>query len=167
MTLADSLIPEFDHEMAGCRRVLERVPAERFDYRPHPRSFSLGQLANHLAAVPSWLVTAMSTTELDFIDPEMAAQLPLPATSTAGLLEVFDRAVKSARSALVAGSDEDLMTLWCGRSKGKTVFSIPRMGVYRNYILNHMIHHRAQLTVYLRMLETPVPALYGPTADEA
>jgi uncharacterized damage-inducible protein DinB len=166
MAIAPSLLPEFDQEMAGCRRVLERVPAAAFDFKPHPRSYSLGRLANHLAAVPTWLVTALATTELDFIDPAAAAALPLPATTTEGLLAVFDQGVQAARAALAAGSDADLMVIWSGKSHGKVVFAMPRLAVYRSYIMNHMIHHRAQLTGYLRLLDLPVPALYGPSADE-
>jgi uncharacterized damage-inducible protein DinB len=161
------LLPEFDQEMAGCRRVLQRVPTAQFGFRPHPRSFTLGRLANHLASVPSWFVTAMATTELDFIDPKAAAELPLPATTTEGLVATFDLGVQGARAALAAGSDADFMTLWSGRSQGKVVFAIPRLAVYRTYIMNHMIHHRAQLTSYLRLLDLPVPALYGPSADES
>lgn len=166
MAIAPTLLPEFDHEMAGCRATLARIPTSRFDYRPHPKSFTLGKLANHLASVPTWLITALETTELDFVDPAVAARMPLPATTTEALLAQFDEDVRNARAALAAATDEDLATPWTGRSQGKVVFTLPRLAVYRGFILNHMIHHRAQLTVYLRLLDLPVPALYGPTADE-
>ena len=166
MAIAPTLLPEFDHEMAGCRRVMERVPTAQFGFKPHPRSFSQGQLANHLASVPSWLITAMATTELEFVDPEAAARLPLPAPTTEALLAAFDQGVAGARAALAAGSDADLLTVWTGRSHGKVIMAMPRRDVYRSFIMNHMIHHRAQLTVYLRLLDVPVPGLYGPSADE-
>jgi uncharacterized damage-inducible protein DinB len=166
MAIAPTLLPEFDHEMAGCRTTLERIPSTRFDFKPHAKSFSLGQLANHLASVPSWATTTLETTELDFIDPDVAAKMPLPSATTEGLLETFDRGVTAARAALAAASDADLMVVWTGKSHGKVVFAFPRLAVYRSFIMNHMIHHRAQLALYLRLLDLPVPALYGPTADE-
>jgi uncharacterized damage-inducible protein DinB len=167
MAIAPTLLPEFDFEMAGCRRTLERVPTAQFGFQPHAKSFTLGKLANHLAGVPHWLVTALQTTELDFMDPATAARLPLPAATVESLLEQFDRGVREARAALAAASDADLATVWTGRAQGKVVLSLPRAGVFRGFIMNHMIHHRAQLTVYLRLLDLPVPALYGPSADEA
>ena len=167
MAIALTLLPEFDHEMAGCRKTLERVPNARFDYQPHPKSFTLGRLANHLASVPSWLITALETTQLDFVDPAAAARMPLPATTAEALAARFDQDVARARAALAAATDTDLAVPWTGRSHGEVVFTLPRLAVYRGFILNHMIHHRAQLTVYLRLLDLPVPALYGPTADEA
>jgi uncharacterized damage-inducible protein DinB len=166
MAIAPTLLPEYDHEMAGCRTALERVPAAQFGFKPHPKSYTLGQLANHLASVPSWLTTTLTTTELDFIDPATAARMPLPATTTDSLLAIFDQGVQAARVALAAASDADFMTIWTGKSHGKVLFAFPRIAVYRSFIMNHMIHHRAQLTVYLRLLDIPVPALYGPTADE-
>ena len=108
----------------------------------------------------------MTTTELDFVDPAATALMPLPASTGERLLEVFDQGVQGARAALAAASDADLMTVWTGRKQGQTLFAFPRSAVYRSFILNHMIHHRAQLTIYLRLLDLPVPALYGPSADE-
>jgi uncharacterized damage-inducible protein DinB len=166
MAIATTLLPEFDQEMAGCRRSLERVPTDRFGFRPHPKSFTLGRLANHLADVPNWLVQALESTGREFVDPEAAARMPLPAATTGAVLERFDRAVAAARSALAAASDAELEAVWTGHSHGRVVFALPRLAVYRQFIVNHMIHHRAQLTVYLRLLDLPVPALYGPTADE-
>lgn len=166
MTLAQSLLPEFDHEMAGLRRTLERVPADRFDFRPHPKSFSLGALANHLATVPAWAAGTMATTEMDFADPAVREAMPKPVDDTEKLLALFDRGVTEARAALAGASDADFAVIWSGKSEGKTLFAFPRIGVLRSFILNHAVHHRGQLTVYLRMLDVPVPALYGPSADE-
>ena len=125
MTKAETLLPEFDHEMAGTRVTLARVPADRFDFKPHPRSFSLGQLANHLAAVPSWATTTFTTTELDFIDPATAARMPLPATTAQGLVDTLDQGVKAARAALAAASDADLIVVWTGRKQGEVLFAFP------------------------------------------
>jgi len=166
MSIAQSLLPEFDHEMAGLRRTLERLPAGRFDFRPHPKSYSLGQLANHLAFVPHWATVTMQSTELDFAAPETQAMRPRPADSAAGLLQVLDAALPEARQRLAAATDEDFAVIWSGKNAGTVLFAMPRMAVIRGMVLNHMIHHRAQATVYLRLLDLPVPALYGPSADE-
>jgi uncharacterized damage-inducible protein DinB len=167
MAVAAALLPEFDHEMAGCRRTLERVPGDRFGFRPHPKSMTLGRLANHLASVPAWLVQAMESTQRRFVDPEDATRAPLAAETPEAVLDLFDRSVRAARAALAGASDADLEDPWTGRSHdGRELFTLPRRVVYQRFILDHMIHHRAQLTVYLRLLDLPVPALYGPTADE-
>jgi len=166
MAIAAALLPEFDHEMDGCRRTLERIPGDQFEFRPHPRSMTLGRLANHLASVPGWLVQAMESTQRDFVDPEDAAREPLAATTPQAVLALFERSARAAREVLEGASDADLAVPWTGRSHGRVVFTLPRLVVYRQFILNHMIHHRAQLAVYLRLLDRPVPALYGPTADE-
>ena len=166
MAIADSLLPEFDHEMAGLRRTLERVPAPRLDYRPHPKSATLGELANHLAGVPAWVGSTMGGTELDFASPEVRALIPPPQATREGLLEVFDHGVAEARAALAAASDADFLVVWSGKNHGQTLFAMPRIGVVRSFVLNHAIHHRAQLGVYLRLLDVSVPALYGPSADE-
>jgi uncharacterized damage-inducible protein DinB len=166
MSLSKTILPEFDQEMAGLRRTLERVPGDRFDFRPHPKSFSLGQLANHLAFVPHWATVTLDTTELDFAAPETQAMRPAPADSAAGLLRILDSALVAARQRLVSATDEDFGVVWSGKNAGTVLFAMPRMAVLRGMVMNHMIHHRAQLTVYLRLLDLPVPALYGPSADE-
>jgi uncharacterized damage-inducible protein DinB len=166
MSIATSLLPEFDQEMAGIRRVLERIPAEHFDFKPHPKSFSLGHLASHLATVPAWAVSTLATTELDFALPEVRESMPKPATNPQEALATFDTGVRQAREGLARASDQDLAVVWSGKSEGKTLFAYPRLEVLRTFVLNHAIHHRAQLTVYLRLLDLPVPALYGPSADE-
>lgn len=166
MSLAPALLAEFDHEMAGLRRTLERIPADRFDFRPHPRSFSLGQLANHLATVPGWVAGTLACTEMDFSDPAVQAAMPKPVDTPDQLLALFDQGVADARASLGRASDADFAVVWTGRSGDKTLFALPRIGVLRAFVLNHAVHHRGQLTVYLRMLDVPVPALYGPSADE-
>jgi len=167
MSLAQALLPEFDHEMAGIRRVLERIPASRFGFKPHPKSFSLGDLANHLASVPAWATSTMDTTELDFAAPETRARIPRPSEDCEELLRTFDSGVQAARAAIAGADDAALHVIWSGKVNGQVLFAFPRMAVLRTFVLNHAIHHRGQLTVYLRLCDIPVPALYGPTADEA
>lgn len=166
MSLAQALLPEFDHEMAGLRTALARVPGDHFGFRPHPKSSTLGQLAHHLATVPAWAAGTLATTGMDFESPEVKAMMPPPATSPAELLEVFDRGVGQAREAIARTSDADFAVVWTGSSGARTIFALPRLAVLRSFVLNHAVHHRGQLTVYLRLLDLPVPALYGPSADE-
>ena len=166
MSIAQTLLPEFDHEMAGCRKTLERIPSGRFDYKPHPKSFSMGQLANHLATIPGYVLSTMKGTELDFSLPETRAQQPAPVTTVEALLQRFDGLVLEARAALAGAADSEFAVTWSGKSDGKVLFALPRLAVVRSFVLNHAIHHRAQLCVNLRMLDVPVPALYGPSADE-
>ena len=166
MALAQTLLPEFDYEMAGCRKTLERIPDGQFGYKPHPKSFTLGQLANHLATMPGWLVSTLKTTELDFASPETKAQMPAPVESREALLALFDRGVKEARAELAQAEDSAFGETWTGKNNGAVVLAMPRIAVYRGFIMNHAIHHRAQLGVYLRLLNLPVPSLYGPSADE-
>lgn len=167
MATTQSLLPEFEHETAGLRRVIERLPADRMDFRPHPKSFNLLDLANHLAVVPGWTISTLKETEFDFGLPETMAKLPKPSTTVEGLLRTLDAGVKGALAALVEARDEDLQVVWTLKNKGEVLMSMPRIAVYRGFVMNHMIHHRAQLSVYLRLLDVPVPALYGPSADES
>jgi len=162
MLIVDSLIPEFDHEMATTRKVLERVPEERFDWKPHEKSFSLGVLAKHVATLPTWGTETLSRSEIDLVGNNP----PTSATSKNELLTAFDKNVGDARAALAGKSDAELMAMWSLKRNGKTVFSMPKTTVLRSFVLNHLIHHRAQLTVYLRLLDIPVPSIYGPSADE-
>lgn len=166
MPLSQALLPEFDHEMAGIRRVLERIPADHFDFKPHPKSFSIGQLASHLATVPAWASSTLATTEMDFALPEVRAMMPKPGSNPQEVLAIFDQGLTEARAAIARATDADFAVVWSGKSDGKTLFAFPRIGVLRSFVLNHAIHHRGQLTVYLRLLDLPVPALYGPSADE-
>jgi len=167
MTLAQTLLPEYDHELAGCRKELERIPDGRFDYKPHPKSSTLGHLAHHLATLPGWLTSTLRETEMDFNDPKVKAAIPAPVGTRDALLALFDGAAAQGREALAAASDGDFMVTWTARSNGKVVMAMPRIAVYRSFIMNHMIHHRAQLGVYLRLLDQPVPSIYGPSADES
>jgi uncharacterized damage-inducible protein DinB len=162
MALVDALLPEFDHEMTTTRKLLERVPDDRFDWKPHARSMSLGTLVTHLANLASWGQTTLGQSELDLATTPPAAA----ATSRQQLLETFDRNVAVTRAALAGISDAELMAPWALKREGKTMFSMPKAAVWRSFVLNHVIHHRGQLTVYLRMHDVPLPSIYGPSADE-
>jgi uncharacterized damage-inducible protein DinB len=166
MALSETLLPEFDHEMAGTRKSLERVPDDKFDWKPHPKSMTMRQLTVHLVLFPSWMVDTLEKKSFDYAPVGGPPYQPPAINSRKELLEVFDRDVAKARERLKAASDAQLMETWSLLAGGKTIFSMPRVAVLRSMIMNHMIHHRAQLGVYLRLNDLPVPALYGPSADE-
>jgi uncharacterized damage-inducible protein DinB len=163
MALSEGLLSEFDQEMANTRRTLERVPGDKFDWKPHPKSWNLRELATFLAILPSWGTTTIAQDSLDLLGP---APPPTVASSAKDLVERFDKNVAGARGAIAGASDQHLMNPWTLLKGGKKLFSLPRIVVLRSFVMNHMIHHRGQLTVYLRMNDAPVPAIYGPTADE-
>jgi uncharacterized damage-inducible protein DinB len=163
MPISQNLLPEFDSEMANTRKFLERVPDGQFDYKPHPKSMPLGRLATHVAELPSWAKMTLETESLDF-DPN--TYKPNTAANQAELVTIFDKSVAEAREKLSAAEDEDWHKIWSLKSGGHTVFALPRVAVMRSVVMNHLIHHRAQLGVYLRMLDVPVPGPYGPSADE-
>ena len=166
MALNESLLPEFDQEMAGTRKCLERVPDGKFDWKPHAKSASFRQLALHLALFPSWLTMTLESPSFDYAPVGGEGYKPPAVNSRKELLEIFDRDLAKARQGLAGASDAQLMETWSLLAGGKTIFSMPRVAVFRGMVMNHMIHHRAQLGVYLRLNEIPVPALYGPSADE-
>lgn len=162
--LIDALLPEFDREMGLTRRALERVPDDKFDWRPHPTSRTLGELAEHLTNMPRWAMITMAESGLEATEDRPADYVP-PATRAAVLAQ-FDRNLKGARPTLVAKTDAEFNAPWTMKTNGKEIFTMPKATVMRNFVLNHMIHHRGQLTVYLRMLGIPVPSTYGPSGDE-
>jgi uncharacterized damage-inducible protein DinB len=165
MSIADHLMPEFDHEMASTRSLLERLPDDRGDWKPHPKSMSLGELAVHVAGIPSYCTFTIQETELD-LNPPGGPKFPKTHFSNvAALLEQFDDNVRDARALLVSASDGDLMEMWTLKNGGAVVFSLPRVAVYRSMVMNHLIHHRGQLTVYARLNDVPLPGIYGPSAD--
>jgi uncharacterized damage-inducible protein DinB len=165
MTIAQTLLPEFDQEMATTRRVLATVPTADAEWRPHPKSYSLGQLAAHITQLPLWCRFLLQEPELDLGAPENAAIARASFTSTPQLLDSFDRHVSDARAALAATSDEAMGVTWSLKARGTTIFALPRAVVLRGFVLSHMIHHRGQLSVYLRLRDVPLPSIYGPTAD--
>ena len=162
MPLVDALLPEFDHEMTVTRKVLERVPDDKRDWKPHPKSFSLGALATHVAGLPTWGSETLNRSEIDVGGTPPLTALP----STSDILAAFDKNVAAARAALTGKTDAELAAMWSLKYSGRTLFSMPKATVWRSFVVSHLIHHRAQLTVYLRLLDVPVPAIYGPSADE-
>jgi uncharacterized damage-inducible protein DinB len=166
MSIGQSLLPEFDHEMANTRKTLERVPEDKLTWKPHEKSMTMGRLAQHTGEIPSWTPVTMEKDSLDINPPGSPPYQPPSMKSRKELLEAFDKNVKSARAALAAVSDEQLMKPWSLLSGGKAYFTLPRIAVFRGFIMSHMIHHRAQLGVYLRLNNIPVPSIYGPSADE-
>ncbi|HEY3440774.1 MAG TPA: DinB family protein [Paludibaculum sp.] len=163
MSLAQSLLPEFIHELGNTRKTLARVPFEKASFQPHPKSMTMLALAGHLANVPSWANFTLRTPSLDLatVSPNEAP------VSLDAMLAGFDAGASSALEALAAATDEDLHAPWTLSMGEKVFFTMPRIAVLRSMVFNHLIHHRGQLTVYLRMNDVPVPALYGPSADEA
>lgn len=165
MALKDALLPEFDHEMATTRRLLERVPDAEFGWKPHEKSMTLGRLAAHIANIPYWGSVTLGTTvfDLDELPPDSQRQL---AQSAAALVKEFDEKAAGARAKLAAALDAELLTPWTLKKGGQEMFTIPRVSALRSFVMNHIIHHRGQLSVYLRMRNVPLPSIYGPTADE-
>ena len=166
MKISDALLPEFDQEMAGTRKTLERVPEDKFDWRPHAKSFTMISLGTHIVNMVGWTVDIIAKDSFDVAPPGAPPYKEEPAASKKELLERFDKAVTGARAAIAGASDEQLMANWALLQGGKTVFTMPRIVCLRSFIMNHTIHHRAQLGVYLRLNDIPVPAIYGPSADE-
>lgn len=162
MNVRESLLPEFDHEMTMTRVVLERLPEAAFEWRPHPKSYTLGGLATHLAQIPHWGTSILSH---DFYDLATSTTRD-PLTSLGAVLETFDGHVREVRSALVGLTDGQLLQPWALRRAEKIVLSMPRVSALRGFVVRHLVHHRGQMTVYLRLNGVPLPPLYGPTADE-
>jgi uncharacterized damage-inducible protein DinB len=161
--LSESLRNEFEHEAQTTRRHLERLPDAKWDWRPHPKSFTAGDLASHLVSCLDWVESVFTQDELE-VDP--ASYRPFQAGSAAELLKGFDDRVARGRKILDGVSDSALAQPWRLKMRGKVWFEKPRAAVFRDMTLSHMIHHRGQFSVYLRLLEIPVPGSYGPTADE-
>jgi uncharacterized damage-inducible protein DinB len=166
MKISDALLPEFDQEMAGTRKCLERCPEDKFQFTPHPKSFKMISLATHIVNMLGWTVDIVEKDSFDVAPVGAPPYKEEPATSVQDLLEKFDKAAAAARAAIAGASDEHLMAMWSLLQGGETVMSLPRIVCIRSFVMNHTVHHRAQLCVYLRMNDVPVPALYGPSADE-
>ena len=167
MKISDVLLPEFDNEMVNTRKTLERVPENAPDFKPHPKSMPLARLAGHVAELPQWGVTTLTQDSFDFAPPDGTQYQPTMMTSRAKLLETFDAGVAKTRAALAAVSDDVWQRPWSLQRGGQTLFSLPKVAVWRGFVMSHLIHHRAQLGVYLRLNNVPVPSIYGPSADES
>jgi uncharacterized damage-inducible protein DinB len=166
MSIAQSLLPEFDHEMATTRKMLEAVPEGKNDWKPHPKSMTLGRLAGHVAELPGWGSVTMEATELDFAPVGGAPIQAGVFTTRPATLTAFDENVAKARAAIAKASDADFMVPWTLKAGGKPIFTMPRIAVVKSFVLNHCIHHRAQLGVYLRLNDIAIPGCYGPSADD-
>ena len=166
-TISQSLLPEFDMEMANTRRLLELVPETGLDFAPHPKSMSLSRLAGHVAEMPMWGVMTLGQDDLDMRPNGVRAFEAHVFTSRAASLALFDENLGKARALLVDASDADMMRNWSLTDNGTTLMTMPKVAVMRSFVMNHTIHHRAQLGVYLRMNDIAIPGMYGPSADEA
>jgi uncharacterized damage-inducible protein DinB len=166
MSYAETILPEFDHEMASTRKVLERIPEDRLDWQPHPKSHTIGWNANHLADIPSWVQSVLTSSSLDVAPADGAPYQSPKLAARQEILDLFDRNVAAAREALAAAKDEQVAQPWSLLQTGQPIFTMPKAAVIRSFVLNHMIHHRAILCVYLRLNDVPVPGMYGPSGDE-
>jgi uncharacterized damage-inducible protein DinB len=162
MNIAQSLLAEMDHEMASTRKELERVPEDKFDWAPHPKSAKMGKLAQHLAMLPSWTKETMTKDSLELGSSEP----PPPPKSRKEILDLFDQNCKVAKEVLASAKDEEFFKPWSLKMKGQVLMTMPKIVVMRNFVMNHNVHHRAQLGVYLRLNDVAVPSIYGPSADE-
>lgn len=160
MSMAEQLLPEFDQEMATTRRLLERVPSDKATWKPHEKSFPLGHLAQLVSWMPGWVTRTLREPHID-----LKAGSGYTTEKTETLLAGFDKNVREAREAIAESSDEHLATMWSLKAGEKVLFTLPRGPAVRQH-LNHLYHHRGQLTVYLRLVDVPLPSIYGPTADE-
>jgi uncharacterized damage-inducible protein DinB len=166
MVIKDIMLPEYDHEMAVTRRVLERIPLADFAWKPHEKSFALGTLATHLANIPRWTATILDNTVFDIADVPEESRRTSPLSSPEEILQRLDTNVAEARRLIDAQLDPQLLAMWTFKHAGQTIFVLPRVAALRRFVFNHNVHHRAQLGVYLRLRNVPVPASYGPSADE-
>ena len=163
MTIAESIVAEFQYEAATTRKMMECVPEQKFDWRPHEKSMTLGRLATHLAEMPEWTGALLDQDELDLADSDYT---PVTAGSSAELLELFDKNVAAFTESVSRRSDEELLSGWTLRAGEKVMGTQPKVSALRAFILSHGIHHRGQLSVFLRLLDVPLPQVYGPTADD-
>ncbi len=166
MTIGQSMLGEFDQEMQNTRKVLERVPDDKWGWKPHEKSGTVGWLAGHIATLPGWTTMTINTEELDYAPVNGPSYQPPKIENRKDLLAVFDKEAAEARAALASASDAEIMKGWKLLAGGKEIFIMPRVACIRGMVMNHLIHHRAQLGVYFRLLNVAVPGLYGPSADE-
>jgi uncharacterized damage-inducible protein DinB len=162
MAIVDSILMELDHEAQTTRRVLERVPGDKLGWKPHPKSYSLGQLATHIAETPGVIAGWVTQPKLEV----SGGFEQKSATSTAEILSALEASLTKAKEVVRGLDDATALSTWSLISSGKTLMTMPRLAVIRALLLNHWYHHRGQLSVYLRELDVPVPAIYGPSADE-
>jgi len=163
MPIKDAILAEYDHEMAATRKVLERIPAEKLSWKPHDKSRTLGALGLHIARLPNWGELILDRFSFDLVDaPPIGNVEP---DSKATILSVFDEARSKTRK-LLDKTDAELAAMWSLKREGQEMFSLPKSAAFRAFMLSHIVHHRGQMTVYLRLNDIAVPAIYGPSADE-
>ncbi len=167
MKINELLLPEFEQEIDGTRRMLERLPDDKFDWRPHAKSMSLGDLATHIANIPGWASAILASDSFDTIGPDGQPIRSARAGSRQEVLQLFERNVEEARRAIAATSDDEFAKKWALLAGGRQIFEMARYAALRRMVFNHLIHHRAQLGVYFRLNDVAVPAVYGPSADES
>ena len=165
MRMIDPMLMEFDRESSTTRKLLSRVPADKYSWKPHAKSMSLGQLANHLAGLPNWVGGSLLPGEFDMSKGGGDFPPKEPANAQA-LMKTFEDAAAAAKAAMAHLDDARAKGAWTLRHGGKVIMEMPRIALVRTILLNHLIHHRGQLSVYLRLLDVPVPSIYGPSADE-
>jgi uncharacterized damage-inducible protein DinB len=163
MNLIDPILAELAHEGATTRRLLERLPQDRLGWQPHQKSMTLGRLATHIAEIPGWVG---SIVEKDEFDVGASGYVPPTLGSVAEIIAMFDKSVATATETLKRQSNDRLAAKWQLKKNGKLIVEMPRLGMVRSFLMNHLIHHRGQLSVYLRLQNVPLPSIYGPTADE-
>ena len=166
MRIADLLLPEYDSEIAITRRVLERVPDDRGEWKPHPKAFPMAHLAQLVSMLPEWVVSTLEQTELDIAPKDKPWSSVYSVQKTAALLAAFEKNAAAGRAALMKATDADFQVPWTLKAAGNAVLTQPRYMILRQMVLNHLVHHRAQLGLYLRLTDQKVPQMYGPTADE-
>lgn len=162
MPIAQALLPEFDYEMSTTRKMLERFPEDKADWKPHDTCMTLGRLAGHVSELAGWIVPTITQDKL-VLDP---SYIPRVIKSRAEALKQFDEAVKTSRESIASASDETLMKPWSLVAGDKTVLTMPKVAVLRSFVMNHMIHHRGQLAAFYRIAGVPIPSIYGPSKDE-
>lgn len=165
MSMSARILPAFDHLIEGTRQHLESIPDDRLDWKPHDKSYTLGELGTHLANLPTWVMITIDQDEFDVAPPGEDSPWMEAFSSTAEMVSAIDENATSARAAIEGASDDDLMEEWTLLKGGEALFTMPKIAVLRSFVMDHMIHHRGQLTVYLRLLDIPVKPTFGPTAD--
>lgn len=165
MRIAETILPEYDHETATTRLLLELVPDTHIAWRPHPKARSLGELAMHVATIPQWTPITLRRTEFDPSPPDGSPYVVPMFESMPEVLKAYDDGVAATRATLLATTDAEFMVQWTLKREGKALFSMPRVVVFRTFVMNHSIHHRGQLSIYLRQCDVALPNIYGPTAD--
>jgi uncharacterized damage-inducible protein DinB len=165
MSIAQGFLGEWDQEVESTKKLLALVPADKADWKPHPKSMSLGRLASHVAELPSWASATLELDELDMNPPGGPAYTPAEFGSTETNLANFERIAVEARKAIERAPDAEFMRNWTLKTGGNALFTMPKIAVLRSFVFNHLIHHRAQLGVYLRLQDVKIPGMYGPSAD--